>query len=415
MSSRFVPVVLALHVATVLAGCAAPGPASLQVTPGAAPAKAAQAPATVRPTVSVTRGETPAAPAPAPAVVAPVEPPSQLFALDYSEAQYKASTLEAEDPAAAAELKRAFTAESTASVGSGGFSWGKVGGSIGAGLVGTSLLGYFVYAGMVGSKDLMFPVKTSYKTTPAEFGVPFDAVTFHAHDGLKLAGWYVPASTPTTKGLVVFHGHSSNKDTMFKKYGVWLREKYNLFFYDSRYHGESEGKFTTLGYYEKRDAQIAIDQLRARGNTSIGVLGESMGGAVAIQAAAADKGVKAVWSDCAFDSFKDAIAPRAKARKYPMPDGVAFAVTKMVSLRAKGMVDKADPIKFVDQIAPRPLYLVHGKKDDDTTPVNGEKLFEKAQAPKTMWWTEEADHAESVDKYPEEYKQRALTFFESAL
>jgi fermentation-respiration switch protein FrsA (DUF1100 family) len=338
-----------------------------------------------------------------------VEVHPSIFAENYSEAAYKASNPDHEDPEAAKQVRAELSMG-----GPDASLLGKLGG-IGAGLLGTTFLGYFVYAGMKGSHDLMYPEKSDFFKTPDAYGAPYETVAFHAHDGLNLSGWYVPAAVPTTKAIVIFHGHGSNKDTVYRKYGQWLHAKYNLFLYDSRYHGQSEGKFTTLGYYERKDAQIALDLTRAHGNNAIGVLGESMGGAVAIEATAADKGVKACLSDCAFDSLQDAIAPRAKLRGYPMPTAVGFAVVKTASIRAKGKLDSADPIKFVDQIAPRPLLIVHGQKDDETTPDNGEKLFAAAKEPKEIWRTPEAKHAESVDKYPDEYKARALAFFDKAL
>ena len=403
---RPVSLLLAAH-ALVLAGCGQAPVPTIAPTPAKAPITAPAAHSAAKaPSVTLKPGETPAA---AIAPERPSAPPSELFAADYSEARYKASAAETADPEVAKEV------QAQLSIGGGGLSWGKIGGGIGAGLLGTGFLGYFVYAGQVGAKDLMTPVTDAFRKTPDAYGVPFEGLTFHSHDGLKLAAWYVPASVPTNKGLVVFHGHTSNKDTMFKKYG-WLRQKYNLFLYDSRYHGDSEGKYTTLGYYERKDAQIAIDQLRARGNTSVGLIGESMGGAVAINAGAADKGVKAVWSDCAFSSLQDAIAPRAAARKYPMATGVGMAVVATVSVKARARVATADPVKVVKQLTPRPLYLVHGQKDDDTTPINAEKLHEAAKGPNTtMWWTADADHAQSVDKYPAEYKTRAFAFFDAAL
>jgi fermentation-respiration switch protein FrsA (DUF1100 family) len=293
-------------------------------------------------------------------------------------------------------------------------SWGAVGG-IGFGVVGSALAAYLTYAGIVGSNDLMLPKKDDYTKDPGAYGIPFERVEFKSHDGLKLVGWYVPAAKPTTKAILLLHGHASKKDVVFRKYGNWLRSEYNLFLYDQRYSGESEGKYVTLGYYERHDAKLALDQLRSRGNTSIGLMGESMGGAVAINVGATVPDVKAVWNDCAFDSLQDAIAPRAAARKYPLADLVAVAVRKTAGLRAKGHLEEADPIHWVDKIGPRPFYLVHGLKDDETLPVNGEKLFKAAKDPKESWWTAEAKHANSWKVYPEEYKQRTFAFFEKAL
>jgi fermentation-respiration switch protein FrsA (DUF1100 family) len=291
---------------------------------------------------------------------------------------------------------------------------GIIGGGVAA-IAGLGLAGYLTYTGLKGSHDFMYPKKETFAKPPSDYGYAFDPVTFKSHDGLKLVGWYVPADVPTTKGIVIFHGHGSNKDTAFKKYGPMLHDAYNLFVYDQRYCGESEGPYTTLGYLEDKDAAIAVQQLRDRGNTSIGLMGESMGAAVAIDTGAQVPDVKAVWADCAFDSLYDAVEPRAKARKYPLAPLVAQSVNKTVALRSHCAVEQADPVRWVAKLAPRPLVIVHGQKDDETTPDNGEKLFTAAHEPKQIWRTPEAHHAESWKLYPEEYRERMRTFFDDAL
>ncbi|MFN3431303.1 MAG: alpha/beta hydrolase [Candidatus Sericytochromatia bacterium] len=286
---------------------------------------------------------------------------------------------------------------------------------VGAGLIGVGLAGYLAYAGMVGSTDLMFPAREDFRRDPAAYQMPFEKVDFKSHDGLKLAGWYVPAAVKTDKALLILHGHGSNKDSVFRKYGNWLRQKYNVFLYDQRHAGESEGKFVSLGYLERQDAVLALEQLRRRGNTQLGVFGESMGGAVAINTAATVPDVKCVVTDCAFDSMVDAVGPRAAARKYPLPGLVAQSVVKTASLRAGHDLDDADPVKWVAKIAPRPFFLIHGMQDHETVPMNGEKLFAAAQEPKQAWWPANSKHCTAWKDYPDEYKQRVFGFLEKSL
>jgi fermentation-respiration switch protein FrsA (DUF1100 family) len=317
------------------------------------------------------------------------------------------------------ELDRFFQSQGGQSAGATGATEGLSGGLLGGGaaaaVLALGLAGYLTYTGLKGSKDFMLPGKETFAKPPSEYGMAFDEVGFQSHDGLKLVGWYVAADVPTTKGIVLFHGHGSNKDTAFKKYGVMLHDHFNLFIYDQRYCGESQGPYSTLGYLEDKDAVLAVDQLRLRGNTSIGLMGESMGAAVAIDTGAVVPDVRGVWADCAFDSLYDACEPRAAARHYPLPGLVADSVIKMVGLKSHCDVVSADPIKWVAKIAPRPLYVVHGQKDDETTPENGEKLFKAAGEPKTMWRTPNAKHAESWSQYPDEYRERIRTFFDDAL
>jgi pimeloyl-ACP methyl ester carboxylesterase len=407
-----------LGLALLLAGCGQPATTGARLDAVTAPAPAAvQAPSvkTLAPVPGVTvtqRAEAVAAEQEA-AKVAPTQQ-LHLFDHDYDPADLKKADLQGDDPAVSGEMGRQYQAQDIAYAP--GTNFGLIGSGIVAGLFGAGALGYAVYTGMIGSRDLIYPAdKTTLNLPPINYGVNYENDPFKSHDGLNLTAWYVPAEVPTTKGIMILHGHTSNKDRAFQKYGMMLHHDYNLYLYNSRYHGDSEGKLTTLGYYERRDAVIALQRLRDRGNTSIGVLGESMGAAVGIDATAMDPTVKCLWADCAFDSLHDAIAPRALKRKYPFPDYVATSVIATASIRAKGNLVDADPIRWVAKIAPRPIQFVHGQADDDTTPINSDKLFEKAGQPKAIWRTDGAHHAESWEKYPDEYKARVQAFFHQYL
>ncbi|MDB5101261.1 MAG: Alpha/beta hydrolase family, partial [Cyanobacteria bacterium RYN_339] len=380
--------IFSLGLALALTGCGeAPGSvARLDAVPtGAAPSVKAAA---QLPGVTVTQTAEAVAAEASAAKVTPAKD-LHLFDHDYTPADIQKADLKGDDPSVSGEMGRQYQAAGISYAP--GTNFGVIGTGIVAGLFGAGALGYAVYTGMIGSRDLLYPSdKEDLNKDPMQYGIPYSQDPFKSHDGLNLTAWYVPAEVPTNKGIMVYHGHTSNKDRAFAKYGLMLHHDYNLYFYNSRFHGDSEGKLTTLGYYERRDAVIALQRLRDKGNTSIGVMGESMGGAVAIDSTAMDPSVKACWADCAFDSLHDAIAPRAVKRKYPFPNFVATSVIAAAGIRAHGVLTDADPIKWVGKIAPRPLYLVHGQADDDTTPENSDKLFEKAGQPKAIWRTADA-------------------------
>jgi dienelactone hydrolase len=71
---------------------------------------------------------------------------------------------------------------------------------------------------------------------------------------------------------------------------------------DLRFFGGSEGRVTTLGLRERDDLSRAVDLLQARGCSRVGVFGFSLGGAVAILAAAEDPRIAAV---AAYAPFAD--------------------------------------------------------------------------------------------------------------
>jgi fermentation-respiration switch protein FrsA (DUF1100 family) len=103
-------------------------------------------------------------------------------------------------------------------------------------------------------------------------------------DGLKLNGWYFPATTNSPRkdlAILVCHGNGGNV-TYLQKLTKRLRETdANVLLFDYRGYGNSEGRPSEEGTY--RDAQAAYAWLRQTGfaATNIFVYGESLGGGIA--------------------------------------------------------------------------------------------------------------------------------------
>jgi len=102
---------------------------------------------------------------------------------------------------------------------------------------------------------------------------------------------------PLHPGVILCHGMESTKDgTKHKLLGERLsRVGFSVLRFDFSYVGESEGDFADLTFRgEVDDLGGAWDFFRARVDGPIGLLGSSMGGAVALLFAAAEPGVRAL-------------------------------------------------------------------------------------------------------------------------
>jgi fermentation-respiration switch protein FrsA (DUF1100 family) len=124
--------------------------------------------------------------------------------------------------------------------------------------------------------------------TGAALGRPFEDVRFKASDGVELNGWFFPASTnsPRARFAVLFcHGNGGNLSHRLDTYAAFLATGVNVFAFDYRGYGQSEGRPSEEGTY--RDAQAAYQWLRQKGfpGTNIIAFGESLGGGVAAELA----------------------------------------------------------------------------------------------------------------------------------
>jgi uncharacterized protein len=124
--------------------------------------------------------------------------------------------------------------------------------------------------------------------TGAELDRPFEDVRFWAGDGVELSGWFFPASKDSHRAhlaVLLCHGNAGNISHRLDTCAALLATGVNVFVFDYRGYGRSQGRPSEEGTY--RDAQAAYQWLRQMrfAGTNIIVFGESLGGAVAAELA----------------------------------------------------------------------------------------------------------------------------------
>src|ERR1035437_1336658 len=125
--------------------------------------------------------------------------------------------------------------------------------------------------------------------TGAELGRPFEDVRFKASDGVELNGWFFPAGTNSHRprlAVLVCHGNAGNISHRLDTCAALLPTGVNVFVFDYRGYGRSQGRPSEEGTY--RDAQAAYQWLRQKGFAGVNIIafGESLGGGVAAELAA---------------------------------------------------------------------------------------------------------------------------------
>src|SRR2546427_10794425 len=157
-----------------------------------------------------------------------------------------------------------------------------------------------------------------------------------APDGVMLRGWKVSAPQPNGSWVLLFHGVADNRVGVIGQSEFLLRAGYSVVMMDARAHGASAGPIATYGWLERNDTRAIIDTLFAShvgpcfggpavdlpgpprcGLFHIFALGESMGGGIALQSAAADPRIEAVAAESSFASLREASYDYAGLRQYP--------------------------------------------------------------------------------------------------
>ena len=198
--------------------------------------------------------------------------------------------------------------------------------------------------------------------TPQKLGLAYEDVYFKAADGVTLNGWLM--RHPDAQSTLIFaHGNAGNiSDRLLKVrffYGLGL----NVFIFDYRGYGRSEGSPSERGIY--LDVQAAHDYLGSRGDVGMERLiayGASLGGVAAIDLAV-HRPVAAVVVESTITSARD----MAKIM-YP------FIPAFMLSV-------KFDSASKVGRLT-MPKLFMHSPQDEVVPFVMGRRLFEAAREPK---------------------------------
>lgn len=278
----------------------------------------------------------------------------------------------------------------------------------------TVILAVLATLAYLGSNYLMARRPPDAPASPADVDLIYEDVEFQSGDGITLRGWYIPTrSTLPAPTVIVCPGANGSIDADVAVLPWFHILDLNVLTFDWRGHGRSDGRRVTLGYDERYDLIAAVEYARSRGATKVGVLGFSMGGAVAISTAAVTPGIDAVAADSPFVHVLTAVAVGLRERG--LPDGAAYSLARLLLAVAGWRTGRdwqqADPARWIDRVAPRPLLLMFGELDPFAPRAEADLLWQRAGEPKELWRVPDAVHRRLQALQPEAYRRRITGFF----
>ncbi len=261
-----------------------------------------------------------------------------------------------------------------------------------------------------------FYQRLNQPTHPSEVGLNYEEINVMGIDNVKLNGWLV--KSPHAKGTVIYlHGVADCKMDGIRFAKLLHNEKYNIFLFDSRRHGDSEGEFCTYGFFEKLDLEKVIEYLLSRTDVQLGkiaLFGTSMGAAVAIQTAAIDKRIAAVIAENSFATLRTIFDDYQK-RMVRLPfHYLRNIVIKRSELMAKFKANDVSPLESLKNIHV-PLLFIYGSEDHLINHQYTIKLFNNANQPKELFPIEGAKHNDTWQVAGNKYEMRILSFLKKSL
>jgi dipeptidyl aminopeptidase/acylaminoacyl peptidase len=252
------------------------------------------------------------------------------------------------------------------------------------------------------------------------FGYSFESVEFPAQDGQSLRGWIVPTESDSKTIIIAVHGGGSDRRSYLSFVPVLNKAGYPVLLFDNREHGISDGVGLgmSLGLRESEDVVSAVDFLSERGYEQFAVLGNSQGATSAIVAAARDRRLSCVVAQGTGTDLEDMMQaspllgalPRWSLKligmHYYFRQGADWS-----TIRAVGVW----PIDVVEQIAPRPIFFIHGENDARAPLELAEQNYAAAGLPKSLWVVKGGEHRGLREFAGEEFDRKVVSFLDSCL
>ncbi len=239
-----------------------------------------------------------------------------------------------------------------------------------------------------------------------ENNIEYQEVELITKDGLKLSAWY----TPPKNGAVILLAHGYNDNRPESLYVMFAKHDYGVLAWDFRAHGESEGEFSTLGYYEQLDAEAALDfALAQEGVEVIGAWGGSMGASTMILTASQRTEIKAVVADSAFPSLADVL-------RLNMPFEFLHPLVLFFGQYQTGIqIEDVNVEKVIADISPRAVYIIDGWQGAAIVMNSPYRLYDSANEPKQIWVEDDVPHLGMYGHNPQRYENRVIKFFDEYL
>ncbi|MEG0448586.1 MAG: alpha/beta fold hydrolase [Lysinibacillus sp.] len=222
---------------------------------------------------------------------------------------------------------------------------------------------------------------------------------------------FAPLQTNNT--MIICHGVTENKINSVKYARMFERLGFNSVIFDHRRHGDSGGKTTSYGHYEKYDLEAVVKTVKAMvgEDALIGIHGESMGAATMILYAGTIKDDADFYiADCAFSDF-GVLLKRVKTEvRFGAIIPIRFA-DFFIRLRDGYSLKDVTPTEAVQHIE-KPVLFIHSLPDTFTPATMTVDLYTKKNGAKELKLFEIGEHAQSFNQNTAEYEATTKAFLQ---
>jgi fermentation-respiration switch protein FrsA (DUF1100 family) len=232
---------------------------------------------------------------------------------------------------------------------------------------------------------MYFPART-IDATPAAVSRDFRDVDIETEDGERLHGWWVPGAAAAVGHVLLCHGNAGNVGDRVLHAALLTAAGFDVLLFDYRGYGRSSGRPSERGTYrDARAARCALLEQPAVDASRVLYVGESLGGAVALELALEFPPAGLVLQST-FTSVRDL----ARMHYAFIPAGV--------------VPDAYPSLARIPRLHAG-LLVLHGDSDEIVPLAHGRALFAAAGEPKRIQVVEGAGHNDLVTRMGEAHGQ----------
>jgi len=259
--------------------------------------------------------------------------------------------------------------------------------------------------------------KSPLKLNPKSFNLNYEAFQTLTKDHLKIKGYKIFTKQKNSNGtIILLHGIRAYKEHFIPICKLLSVKGYNSVIIDLRGHGESEGKYCTFGQNEKHDIISIVDEIIAdnRLNNNLGIWGQSLGGAIALQTLEIDNRIKFGIIESTFSDLD--IVSKSYLKRLLKIDNNIISNYLINRSNEIGNFDssKIRPMNSAKKIT-QPILLVHGTKDKRINIKHAELNFKNLKSSnKYFLKIKNANHLNVWKKGGNQYFKQVLSFIEKS-
>lgn len=260
------------------------------------------------------------------------------------------------------------------------------------------------------------------RLSPGDLQLPFEEISFQIRDvqtsrSLRIAGWWIPAKNPSDRCVTLLHGFSDAKVGAIAWAPLWHSMGYHILAIDLRAHGESDGQYSTAGFFERHDIDQILNEIRAarpEQTREVVLFGISLGAAVASCIAGMRSDLAAVILESPYGTFPGAAAMHGRFMNVPAQFFQHIAL-RLAQWRAGIDYSEVSPLQTIPLVK-CPMLVIQGKNDPliSESEMQSVAAAVSAYSDAEYWSLPEVGHVLGMVADPIEYREKIQSFLDRA-